>query len=736
MDHEYYWSVIVEPGWIQAAIWYIESDKAHIVSVSTALAWETDEELIETANAAFSAATQDFPEDAKEPEKAVFGVPPSWVSEGQIAKDHLAQIKELSTKLALKPTGFVVLPEAIVHATKIEENSPFSGIVIGLGKTAIDVSVFRLGSLAGTVNVGRSVSLADDVVEALSRFPQGEHLPSRIVLYNGKSQALEAAQQELHQVDWKDPKYEKIAFLHEPQIELIDPRKKAIAVSVAGASEIGNVTGVFLKDEEIVNDTEPTEDDFNINADASLTPEDVGFALGDEVSNFATPEAVLAGTHVPKRALSVAGVLAKFTDIGKKIRLPKRNKRGVAKVPTIVGVEDHVSPRVVKPKLTARIPKGSIKKKATFAAAFSGAGIVLLGLVWWFYPKAEVLIYISPRTISEKKTVTFLKESSEKNIDEMILPGRLATVEVTGDSDRPTTGKKTVGDKAKGKITVRNGTAVGIKIPAGTTIFNSSNLKFSTVDTASVSAASSPTTPGTVTLDIVADAIGSDYNLAKDTAMKVSNYPQSEVDAVVETELSGGSSREIVAVSQADLNTLEEKLTDELLAKGAKELADTVTSGDVFVKDAVTSSMVKREFTHKVGDETDSVKLSLTLEVTGVVIGKDNLSELTQKVFDGKIPSGFVFRPEQIEYQFAIEDESDTELISEVTFQANLLPQTDIDDIAKKIAGKSPTAASSYLSTIPGYSKAEVKVTPKLPGAFGVIPHVKGNISVEIVAER
>ena len=110
MDHEYYWSVIVEPGWIQAAIWYIQDDKAHIVSVSTALAWETDEELIETANAAFSAATQDFPEDAREPEKAVFGVPPSWVSEGQIAKDHLAQIKELSTKLSLKPTGFVVLP--------------------------------------------------------------------------------------------------------------------------------------------------------------------------------------------------------------------------------------------------------------------------------------------------------------------------------------------------------------------------------------------------------------------------------------------------------------------------------------------------------------------------------------------------------------------------------------------------------------------------------------------------
>ena len=85
-DSEFYWALVIEPGWIQAGIWQIIAEKAEVISVSPPAAWETDEELIGAADTALSAAIQTLPEDVGEPKKTVFGVPPSWVS-GVLAAD-------------------------------------------------------------------------------------------------------------------------------------------------------------------------------------------------------------------------------------------------------------------------------------------------------------------------------------------------------------------------------------------------------------------------------------------------------------------------------------------------------------------------------------------------------------------------------------------------------------------------------------------------------------------------
>ena len=109
---DYYWALIIEPGWVQAGIWIVEDEKAEVVAKSHASAWETDDELINTSDAVLSACVQNLPEDAGEPNKTVFGVPSSWVSEGAIKEEFLGKIKHICTNLSLEPVGFVELPEA------------------------------------------------------------------------------------------------------------------------------------------------------------------------------------------------------------------------------------------------------------------------------------------------------------------------------------------------------------------------------------------------------------------------------------------------------------------------------------------------------------------------------------------------------------------------------------------------------------------------------------------------
>ena len=67
---------------------------------------------------------------------------------------------------------------------------------------------------------------------------------------------------------------------------------------------------------------------------------------------------------------------------------------------------------------------------------------------------------------------------------------------------------------------------------------------------------------------------------------------------------------------------------------------------------------------------------------------------------------------------------------------ANFLPLINTSDIIKQILGKTPTAVDSYLTTIPGYTHAQIKIIPPLPGPLRTIPHLPGNITIEISPDQ
>src|SRR3990167_10846499 len=91
--YEYFWSLIIEPGWVQAGIWRIERDEAQVNFSGMPVAWGSDEDLITSADAALSASVQNLPDETPEPTKTVFGVVSSWVEGGQIKADYLDKIK-------------------------------------------------------------------------------------------------------------------------------------------------------------------------------------------------------------------------------------------------------------------------------------------------------------------------------------------------------------------------------------------------------------------------------------------------------------------------------------------------------------------------------------------------------------------------------------------------------------------------------------------------------------------
>ena len=768
-DEEYFWSLLVEPGWVQAGIWKIENEKAKVIITSPTTPWNLEEDLVSASDIALSSAIQGFPENLSEPTKTVFGVSAAWVDKGQILEKYLEKIKKLCSDLSLTPIGFVVLPEALAHYKKSLEGAPLNAVALGIYKENLEISVFSMGKLLGTSQVARSVSLEDDVGEGLARFADGENIPSRFLLYDGKEGELEEARQSLLKVNWED--YKKLKLLHTPKIEIVDIKTKIYAVCLAGASEMAGVTSLEVADtfvdavdtktgkhengKEIAEpDTLAVENELSNNLesgkiddadtddreidypeefqDKQKTPEELGFAV-EEATESGSFDSDRQEENYAKQVDDYHGNIGpvqKETAGGKP--KPSFGKGLVKKITKL------------KTELTSFIPSiklpggpGVSAGKKIFLTAFVFLFLVMvIGFAaWWFLPKASVTIFLSPQKLGENTTLTVDTKAASSDISQGLLKGESVEISASGEKTKDATGTKTVGEKAKGEIVLyRVGSEMSLD--SGTLINGPESLKF-TLDSDVTIASGSASSPGTVKAAVTAQDIGAQYNLAGNTSFSVANYSTSDIEAKNEEAFSGGSSREISAVSEEDQRVLEEDLLEELSEQAKSKLFDEPDREKYFIEESVDVIVSSKNFSAREGDEASTLKLSMEVRAQAVMIEKTDLNEYAQRFLNEKIPQGYVLREEQISYEFEFVDEDDRAYEFRVRISANLLPEINKEEIADKLKGRYTDLAEEYLNReVSGFVRAEIKIRPNLPERLKTLPHVVGNIDIEFAAEK
>jgi hypothetical protein len=711
---ELYWSLVIEEGWIQAGVWYIGESAAEVVSISPGAAWSTEDELTGAVDAALSSAIQKLPENYKEPEKVVFGVPSSWVKGGEITEEHLARIKKLCTELSLNPVGFVVLPEAIAHLCKSEEGSPLNAIILGLGSGEIEISVFKLGNLVGTTEVSRSISLIEDVTEGLSRFEGANPLPSRFIVYNGKEGELEEAKETLLQASWEG--IEKIKFLHTPKAEALSSDRKVLATCLAGAAEIGHVSQVDSKDTQFSEEEEKEEEEVKVPPVAEVTAENLGFAVGQDVS---VKESEIQNVIPPQKTVQAPPPKPSFNSGKVAAGYLQKTKNFFHSL----SLKTNMAPRA---------------KNNTFISVLTALIFALIGgiLYWWFYPTAKITVFVTPKRFEQQAQLSFSPNGTTNATTSGVILAQVITDTVSGNKTKSTTGVKLIGNKATGSVQIANGNGTAINLAVGTSLTSSAGLKFVTNSEASVSGQILPGSPGMASINITAADIGAQYNLAKGEVFSVGNYSKAMVAGTSLSDFSGGSSQEISAVSADDQANLETSLKGELTQNAINDISGKVASDQVFVNDLAGLDTVSEVFSNKVGDQADSVKLSLNLKATGIAADKAILIEYAKGVLKDKVPSGYTLNSDQIDFKFKFLSQQNGNYLYSVTVGANFLPDIDITKIIAKIVGKTPTVTENYLNSIPGFGHAEIKLKPSLPGFLGTLPRISKNITLEVTAEQ
>lgn len=762
-SEEYFWSLLIEPGLVQAGAWYVSQDIVQIASVSPSVAWELPEELVDASDSALSSVASELPLSVKDPVKTVFGVANDWLSDGVIKSEYLSKIKNLCSELGLKPIGFVVLPEAMALYLKYQEHSPVSAIFVGHHQESIEISVFRLGNLLGVTSVVKSVSFVEDVVEGLSRFSISEGVPSRVILYNGKESELESLRQNLLAVDWS--LFKNLRFIHQPKIEIFSPDKKIRAISFAGGVEIAKAKGISFAEIADVGEKNVVEaNQANQHDKPELVSEDLkelppsyfGFS-----SKFSDKESDGENVELHRNIDFVNDEFDALGDLNK-IKEEVYDNASVAsaqiKTKDQENINRNVDQRLIKSMDTDKKKKLIDFKMPKFFfslipflknALLAIKTPIMVGFVvlitifvsgfvaWWYYPTAEVVVYVSPMKLDEKIQITVnAKEDRDDNNNE-ILSGRIIQTNVSGRKTKEASGTKVVGEKAKGEITLYR---VGpeIKLKSGTILTNMGGLKF-TLDDEVVVASGSASSPSETKATVTASQIGTDYNLAAGAVFSVSNYSINDIEGKNENAFSGGTSREVTSVTSNDHKELTNDLIDELLLVAKSELEKLLSADEVYVEKSLRSKANERRFSHNVGAEAENVELFLDLTVSAVAINKSKILELAISTLESKTPQGFAIRDNQVNFSFELanaNNEGNT-YVFDVFIAANLLPQVDTEVIAQKIKGKYPLAAEEILQNeVAGYVRAEIRAKPKLPGRLGTLPQVAKNIDVMVSAER
>ena len=366
----------------------------------------------------------------------------------------------------------------------------------------------------------------------------------------------------------------------------------------------------------------------------------------------------------------------------------------------------------------------------TFLALLFLTGFVF----WWFYPKADLIVYVSSRSLSEDFTITAnsLRESSD--LEKKILAARILETEVISEKTKSTSGTKTVGEKAKGEVTIyRVGTEINLS--SGTVLTGPGNLKF-TLDEDVRIASGSAGTPGKTQASVTAQDIGAEYNLASGANFSVDDFSLSDLEAKNEESFSGGSSREISAVSKEDQDSLFEDLQKEMISNAQDELLKKVKDSEILIKESFTATPASQIFSSKIGDEAESLKLELGLKIKALSVNKDELIEIAYNTLKDKTPAGFILRKEQLGIDFDLAGSGEAYTF-EVFVKANLLPQVDTVELTKKIRGKYPEVVQEFLpKEVPGFVRAEIKMRPSFPGRLGTLPRIVKNINIEVAAER
>jgi hypothetical protein len=694
--------------------------------------------------------------------------------------DIRQHLKKFSTELGLTPIGFVPIDQAIAYKLKQDEGVPPSVILIGYTKKSLVVSIYKVGKCICRRSIHNDPELLHSLEQSFQKCGE-EVLPSRMLLYGLDTKHLEALKSEMTGYPWTS----KVNFLHFPKIEIVSSDTAVSSISIAGASELkrtvsdtpgesetegaggdaesdGVQPGTLpekVPSKEAESDTEgpsgsledsrddavqeekpleteseaangDKEPEYAIDDVANIryvAPESMGFMRNTDVLEYQA--AASKGTADGNRSRETdseeadsESFIRKDDQTGRKMDIPSR-------ISSLLVSISRTLPRFNVPMLKGR---EKLNYVIIGIAIIAIAGSVF-GYIAFVYPSADITVTLSNRTVSETVDVVIDPEASSVDPVKKIIPGRIQEIEVNGEKTVPATGKKKIGDPAKGTVTIYNKSLSSRTFRKGSVLI-SGKLEFKLDDEVRVASASESIgsiTFGKADASITASEIGSQGNLPAGTEFSFDDVSPSVAIARNDKELSGGSSRDIIVVSRTDYDSLVKAVTNELIGKAKDNLKQKVSPSQKLIDDTITTEVTEKIFQEEIDQQAKEVHGTIKLTVSGIAYDESDLRQIFAELTSSKVPDGYKLDQEGITTEMKdLKTNKDDTIGGTVSITGVAIPQFSADEMKRRLTGKGTQEAEELIKASSGVS--DVKIIVHNPLFGGLLPVRENSISISV----
>ena len=377
----------------------------------------------------------------------------------------------------------------------------------------------------------------------------------------------------------------------------------------------------------------------------------------------------------------------------------------------------------IQPKKNRKliVPNFNRFRVKVFLAVFALI-LVIVGWVFGFIilPKAKITIKTDASSVNTSLQFTASVSAKTLDKDKLILPAHNATNKKTDSAKVSSTGKKDIGTKATGTISIYNCTDNDVVLPAGTT-FSNNGYSFGTDADATIpnsdffSAGSGGACKKNRNKSVAVTAIqaGGSSNLSAGR-----EYTSSFASTVTGTgsAMGGGTSNVVTVVSPEDITSAQSQLTDKSKNAALEDVKQQlVVANLVPLTDTLTQTAPTYTYSAAAGDQVADVTVTSVVSYNMLGVAQDDLKAIIeasltkqitssqQKILDNGLGSKTLS---------LIDKKSPSEQRLSITTNATIGPDINSAAIAKEFAGKKRGDILQSLSVRAGVKDVTVTYSP------------------------
>lgn len=354
---------------------------------------------------------------------------------------------------------------------------------------------------------------------------------------------------------------------------------------------------------------------------------------------------------------------------------------------------------------------------------------VCIGLLFLLH-KATITIQVP----IEKRNAEIAIQASKKPTKTEQVELQTLTTTFSANEKKDTTGKRDVGEKAAGEVTLYSYEEKEKQLPKGTKLLLDS-LSYETDDSVVVppsqfAANGIDKNPGKVKVKVRAVVLGTESNSEKNKRFSLPGISPNSVFGINELAIGGGTKKIISTISKSDIDSIK------LLAfnKAKKEALTKQKSETEFLlfPELASVQAKKEQYSGELGEEADSLRYTASGEVTLARIPKKAIENFVEKKLEGEKPSGY--KTETVVFSVKNQKTLETGDIQltiggEIVFSKLL----NAKDISHAVTGKGSEEGKTIIKSQFGVTQVDFSISPAVPLIQDRMPFWQNHIRVELL---